>query len=126
MESRVASTEIVDFGVLYRFDERLREEFQAMIDSCKMLHDIKQKCSRTSEQLARLGCDDSTVLKFDSRRRMSGKLLVVLGSRCGASEVGCNLSLIEQHLYLGYLRLVASATCKLVGGIVVAAYYLVL
>ena len=57
---------------------------------------------------------------------MACLLLKVLGGNGTSTEVGCYLSLIEKHPYLLYLRLVASSTCKFVGGCIVAAYNLVL
>ena len=56
----------------------------------------------------------------------SSSLQAFLGGNGGAAVVGVDLCLVEEHLYLVDLALIASASCHLVGGIIIAADNLVL
>ena len=126
VESRIMPTKIIHLGILYRFDHRLRNQFGVVVDTGKMLHHIEQQGGTATEQKTGMCGDDSTVLEFDGRRRVPGALEALLGGNGSAAEVGIDLCLVEEHLYLTDLVLIASSPCHLIGGIVVAADNLVL
>lgn len=50
VKARVATAEILNLSLLDRFDERLWNEFEVVVDACEMLHDIEEKCCRASEE----------------------------------------------------------------------------
>ena len=57
---------------------------------------------------------------------MPRALQTFLGGNGGAAEVGVDLCLIEEHLYLTDLILIASTFCHLVGGVVITSDNLIL
>src|SRR5574344_793337 len=57
---------------------------------------------------------------------MPRALQTFLGGNGGATEVGVDLCLIEEHLYLTDLTLIASTFCHLVGGVVITSDNLIL
>ena len=78
MESRVASTEIVDFGVLYRFDERLHTD--EVLVALSVLSENDENCRRALQQLPKLrGCQvHCTVMLSDVDQKIFKKLGVNL------------------------------------------------
>ncbi len=52
------AAQIVDFGVLYRFNHRLGNEFHAMVNAGEMLDCVEYQRGAGAEQLAGLGSDD--------------------------------------------------------------------
>ena len=97
-----------------------------MVDASQMLGDVEQESCAATEQLTGVRGDDGAVLQLDGRRCVARLLLVLLGSHCGAAEIGAYSCLVEEHLYLAYLCLVACPACQFVGRVIVAAHYLVL
>lgn len=68
-----------------------------------------------------MGCDDGAVFELYCRRGVTSLLQTFLGSRGGATIVGSDFGLIEEHLNFADFSLVACATCQFVGSVVVAS-----
>lgn len=66
-------------------------------------------------------CDDGAVFELYCRRGVTSLLQTFLGSRGGATIVGSDFGLIEEHLNFADFSLVACATCQFVGSVVVAS-----
>ena len=126
VQAWVVSTQIAYLGVLYGFYHRLRNELQLMIDTCQMLGDIKQKSSTAPKQSTRMGGDDSAILQLYGSRCVPRQLLMLLGCDSGATEVGADACLIEQHSYLGHLGFVACPESQLVRSSIITAKNLIL
>ena len=52
--------------MLDRFDHRLRNQLEFVVDAAQMLHHIEQQSSTTAEQFTAMSTDDGTILQFDS------------------------------------------------------------
>ena len=97
-----------------------------MVDARQLLGNIQNQCRTTAQQLAAMTTDDGTILQFNGRSSMSRLRLMILGSNRHLAILSSNLSLIEEHLNLVNLILVASASRHLVGSRIETADNLVL
>ena len=92
----------------------------------KVLHHIEQQSRTTAKQITRFGGDDSTILHFHRSTVYTSLVFPFVGSHGNTSIARRDFRLIEQHLNLAHLTLVASPVSQFVGGIVVATDNLIL
>ena len=115
------TAEIVHLRMLDRLNHRLRNQLQLVVDASQMLGYIQDQCRATTQQLAAVTADNRTILQFNRSRSMACLLLMLL-SRYGYLAIsGSNISLLEEHLNLADLRLVARTGSQLVGSRIITA-----
>ena len=112
--------------MLDRLNHRLRNQLQFMVDACQLLGNIQEQGGTTAQQLAAMTADNGTILQLNGRRGMPRLLLMILGSYRHLAVISSNLSLIEEHLNLIDLIIIASTSRHLVGSRIVTADNLIL
>ena len=121
MQTGIAASEILYFGLLDRLYHALGDEFHLVVDAGKIFGDIEQQGGTTAKQRTRLRRDDGAVGQFDGGRGVPTAGLALIGGHRASTVGGGNLHLVEEHLYLLHLLVVAGTIGQLVRGGVVAA-----
>ncbi len=92
----------------------------------KMLGYIQDQCRTATQQLTAVTADNRAILQLNRSRSMTRLLLMILSSYSHLAVIRSNLSLIEEHLNLVDLLIIASTSRQLVGSRIVTTDNLIL
>ena len=121
MKTRIMTAEIINLGMLDRLNHRLRNQLQLVVDTSQMLGYIQDQCRTAPQQLTAVTADNRSILQFNRSRSMTRRLLVFLSRYSHLAISRGNISLLEEHLNLADLRLVARTGSQLVGSRIITA-----
>ena len=107
--------------MLDRLNHRLRNQLQLMVDARQVLGYIQQQCRTATQQLTAVTADNRAIFQLNRSRSMTRRLLVILSRNSHLAISRGNISLLEKHLNLADLRLVARTGSQFVGSRIVTA-----